>query len=301
MSREARESFGGVGKMRHKWMAILVVMFTTLTTAQEAFKQYDAFKTEAAEWATLSLWTGFLSADAPQSAPLQAQLTNCDADQPRSHAQQPYAPALARTIRVESIRAHKQDSSTPSINVEVLALDDDRHKDSFEAGREALARIREVELLGTPDRETGEPFEHRSLRAEPFGPLPELNTADLTVHALQRVRQAAEDEAAPLAAVADSEAALRQTRDASRTQAQKNRAMKRALKVLQLRVDKAVRQELSWDKSEITVDWPNGLNIALGARGGPNSIAASLPLPLAPPQPVALPAPVAGFGGCAGE
>src|SRR5215210_5577108 len=103
--------------MRHKWTAILVVMFTTLTTAQEALKQYDAFKAQAGTWATLSLWTGFLSTYETPAEPLQAHVTTCQAEQHGSQAQQSYAPALAQTIRRESLRGHKQGPSNPALRV----------------------------------------------------------------------------------------------------------------------------------------------------------------------------------------
>lgn len=260
--------------MRQKWTAILVVMFTTLTTVQEAVKQYDAFKTEASTWATLSLWTGFLNAYEPPSQPLQTHVTTCQAEQLSAQSQQPEARVLARTIRREIATGRRHDTS---LRFAVSVIEDHRASEALEAGRQALASVREVALLDAND-DAEETFKYRAEMRSPAVSLRELHEVEVALHDLGRER--ADD--------AYSQAALRQTRTVTRAQTQKSRAMKRALKTLQTRFDKATRQELSRAKGEFMADLPDGMSMAFG-------------LPLAPPQPVVLPVVMTNSGGCAGE
>lgn len=46
--------------MKHKLLVLLIVMITTLATAQEGLRHFDSLKAEAEAWATSRLLTGFL-------------------------------------------------------------------------------------------------------------------------------------------------------------------------------------------------------------------------------------------------
>jgi hypothetical protein len=293
--------------MRHKWMVIMVVMVTTLTTAQEALKQYEGLKAQAAAWATSGLWTGFLNSYEQPSETLRAQSNTCSVIQPGEESQQSYHPALAQTIRMESVKAHRQEQSARALHPELLPLEDNQHDDHVEAVEQALESAGEVARLA----DTGEPEgagEPGAQAADAIRALPgrqdedEVNLAGHTLRALRLVSFApgrAATDASPLNAAADPEAALRQPRAAApRVQAQKVRAMKKALRLLQLQLDRAARQELS--RAEIETELPDELIMALiAADSDDQSIA--LNLPSAPPQPAALPATMTSVGGCAGE
>ncbi len=278
--------------MRHKWMAALVVTITTLTTAQEAFKQYDGLKTEAAAWATMRLWTGFLGSYTPPDEPYRAQLTTCHVGPTSEEPQQSAAPSLAQTVRSESAGARRQQAANEAPRVELFSLDDDHRSASVEAVREALASVREVELLNA----------HEDREAEGPGEQSDETDVEQASHRLPKVRFASGPvmEAAPLIADADSDEALRQqTRAASRTQAQKARAMKRALRFLQIFRDKAAKQELSRVERESMIELLDGMNMPLDAPAHDAPIVAA-DFPTASPRPFPTPAMTDG-GGCAGE
>jgi hypothetical protein len=293
--------------MRHKWMVMLVVAITTLTTAQEAFRQYDDLKSQAATWATLRLWTGFLNAYTPQDEPFQAQqLTNCSASVPASaQAQRPVATVLDQGINIKSVKSRKQESSGPLARVEVPARDDNHRGDSFATAAKAPDSIKEVALL-TETSGLEEIGEHVDVPAEPVAASDD-SEADSAGHTFAEVRfvsraanrTAAETAPPLLAGDADAGAASRrQTRLASRAQSLKARAMKRALKTLQIQLERTTRQELKI--AEIRIELPHGINTTLRVVGSTNIIAADLP---SSPRPVTLPAlvPVTAAGGCAGE
>jgi hypothetical protein len=298
--------------MRHKWMVIMVVMVTTLTTAQEALKQYDSLRAQAATWATSGLWAGFLNSyaqpaeQAPQS--FRAQAETCSANQPGQQPQPSDRPALAQTIRIEIVKAERPEQPTRTPRAELLPLTSNHREGRAEASRQLGPTAQEVALL-VAAREleaTGELVE------ETAGPIHVLtggqdgNELELAGHTLRTVRvagfapaRAQVTEANPLSAD------LRQTRSdaATRAQAQKVKAMKKALRLLQLQIDRAARQELSRAQRETITGLPYELAMSLVATDeAAGSIAANLPL--APPQPAPLPLSMTGTGasgGCAGE
>jgi hypothetical protein len=291
--------------MRHKWLVILVAMVTTLTTAQEALKQYDGLKAQAAAWATSGLWTGFLNSYDQPSTTLRAQANTYPVIQPSRESQQPDRQALAQTIRIERVKAHGPEQSARAVTAQLLPLEDNHQDGEAQAVKQALESLGEVALLADTSK-LEEPDEQIDERAEPVRALPvrqDENGIDLAGHTLRTVRllslapgRTATD-AGPLTTDADPEAALRQTRAAAR--AQKSRAVKKALRLLQLQLDRAARQELSRAERELTTELAEESVMAFVAVDDDGeSIAVNLP---SPPLPVALPAAMTSSGGCAGE
>lgn len=285
----------------------MVVLVTTLTTAQEALKQYDGLRAEAAEWARLGLWAGLLSSYVPQTEPHRAQPETCSAKPAGERSQQSYQAALAQTLKSEKDRAHGQDQTSSSGRALLSTLADNHRHASVEAITDAAASA--VALLTTArDAELEALGEQISETAESPGALPderdEHDGVAPTVHTLRTVRIAglAADpgatDTASRAAVADSEAALRETH-AARSQAQKVKAIKKALKAIQIQLDRATRQELSRAETEAASESPYEMVPALDAVESASFIAADLPL--APPPPAAFPAVMTVNAGCAGE
>src|SRR5215210_2115291 len=150
--------------MRRKWMTLLVVMITTMTTAQEAFKQYDGLKAQAERWATLRLWTGFLSAYTPQDEPLEAQAFACSAyPAPSEPTQHRVAIAPGHAIEIQSAQDQERHSANHVAPLEALALEDEHRDEAAQAGERASARIEEIALLAEHGddaaQETGEQME----------------------------------------------------------------------------------------------------------------------------------------------
>lgn len=306
--------------MRHKWMVILVVMVTTLTTAQEALKQYDSLKEQAAMWATSGLWAGFLNSSDPAPQTMRPQSETCSMNQPGAEPQPSDRPPFAQTIRIEIVKADGPEQSTrPAARAELLPLAGNHRDARVEAIEQAGPAAREVALL-VAARELEELEELGQRADETDGPIRALAVGrdkkgiDLAGYTWRTVRLAGlapartvTMEAAPLAAGSDHDEALRQTRSAAaaRAQSQKIKTMKKALRLLQLQLDRAARQELSRAERETITELPQELvTVLISADTAVDSIAVNLPP--APQQPAALPATMTfigtgSSGGCAGE
>jgi hypothetical protein len=296
----------------------MVVMVTTLTTAQEALKQYDSLRAQAATWATSGLWAGFLNsyaqpaAQAPQSFRAQAQ--TCSLNQPGQELPYSYRPALAQTIRIEIVKAERPEQPSRVQRAELLPLTANHREGRAEAIRQAGPTDGEVALLVAARELEATPEQVE----ETAGPIHVLtggqdgDELELAGHTLRTVRvtgfapaRAQATEVSPLAAGDDTEAALRQTRSAAaaRAQTQKAKAVKKALRLLQLQIDRAAHQELSRAQRETITGLAYELAMPLVVTDeAAGSIAANLPL--APPQSAPLPLIMTGTGasgGCAGE
>ncbi|HEV2912400.1 MAG TPA: hypothetical protein VGX92_03695 [Pyrinomonadaceae bacterium] len=252
--------------MKHKWMTVLVVVVTTMTTAQEAFKQYDSFRAQTEGLATLRLWTGFLNAYAPQEeaaaeeeeTPAERKAVTCSVNQmpgDASSLHETAAPAVA--IEIRKVENRKQDEAGHFARVLVSALEVEHEGLPDEARTEALEHTGEVALLnrvGGSDDETEEKG-LRDTETEPVNASDDEGDAHVTRRVLREIRfagraaDADQIEAASQERDADTQdrgadspvaPTERSTRAATRAKAK----AKRALRVLQLHLDGAARAEL---------------------------------------------------------
>jgi hypothetical protein len=264
---------------------MLVVMFTTITTAQEALKQYDTLKAQAHEWATLRLWTGYISAYTPQDEPLEAQAVACSvsaAPVENSHSQD--AASQAHSIEAQSASFQKRHAANHVTNVEVSTIEDKHHDDSMEAGESAFESIGELALLAGPsDAEQEAARERASETAETNNPSGNDTEEVSPVRRLREVRFVNRTlsrelaQPAPLASeAAGTDAALRKARAASRADA-KAKALRRAIRIVQIQLERAARVELRTDVRVSGVELPKEINITLPTLINNGSIATDYP------------------------
>jgi hypothetical protein len=245
-------------------MAMLVVMITTLTTGHEALKQYDTLKAQADEWATLRLWTGFLSAYTPQDETLEAQSATCSALPAPVEHERNAALTPRLSIEIQYDVNQNRGASNHVARVEILNHEDGRPEDSVDVDERAVDErasesMEEVAFLAGQDdtrtEETSECVDESTVTASLSDD--ELEGAS-TIDALREVRLISRTvnrelaETAPLAA----EAAQR-SRAASRAEAQaKVKAMRRAVRVIQIRLERASRPELRTKSIDSMIELP---------------------------------------------
>ncbi|HEY6189893.1 MAG TPA: hypothetical protein VIW80_19725 [Pyrinomonadaceae bacterium] len=271
--------------MRHRWMVMLVVLVTTITTAQEALKQYDTLRAQAQGWATLRLWTGFINTYTPQDEMLEAteEVASCPASPAEDeHDLRQDAPAQAQSIEARMTGGQKHDAAGHVASVEASTPEPEHHADSQEATESAFEHTGEVAMLAetvaampveTDDRETepAEPLDSSDDSAEEISAL----------HSLREVRLAGRDRNQELEVIApqaieaaSTDAALHRVRLASRAKA---RAMRRAIRVIQIQLDRAAKAELKTDRRISVVELPSVINTMQRTHESTGSIAALYP------------------------
>lgn len=274
--------------MRHRWMVMLVVMVTTLTTAQEALKQYDGLRAQAQGWATLRLLTGFINAYTPQDDSTEAQaVVTCSASQLRTERAHPLDAPAQEARFLEAQITVKRDAANQLAGVESLIPEAGHHNDSPEVPESEFERIGEVAMLAEtvevlpeePGDDVEEPAEFDDFSddsSEEVATLHTLRDVRHTDRALNRdltvIAPRKSDTASPVAA-------LHKARLASRTEAQlKARTIRRALKVIQIQIEKAAKVELRTDSGDLSVELPNEIVTAQLAPESTGGIAARYPL-----------------------
>ncbi len=276
--------------MRHKWMMALVVLITTVVTAQEAVKQYDDIKEQAGAWATSRLWASFLSTNAPEEELIEEQAVTYSVKEitgDHSPRQETRMPGQVNDIKSISIVQQRARAESHTTRVELPALKDKQHNDPNPAGEAALERISEVALLteqagveaeepGQPETQTTEPDATENDTTENHSIIyAEQREASFNSRTLKRI--SAEES---LLAV-DAATLVPHTITVSEARAQA-RAIKRAIKALQETVDRGRRIELRIIRRERRVETQNGTSMSLRAQINPTSLAATLtdaPLP----------------------
>jgi len=246
---------------------MLVVMVTALTTAQEALKQYDGLKAQAREWATLRLLTGFINAYTPQDESLEAQaVTSCSASQMPSEPSLPLNTPAQGARFLEAQFVVKRDAANQVASVELLTPETEHHNDSREVTEIEFERTGEVarlpETVDVSPEDTGDDVEEATEQVNSSD-----NSAEevATVHTLREVRHTGRSLnpdltviAPPASEAANLDAALHKARVASRAEAQaKVKALKRALKIIQIQVEKAAKVELRTDSRDSSVELSN--------------------------------------------
>jgi len=260
--------------MRHKWMVALVVLITTVVTAQEAIKQYDDLKEQAGAWATSRLWASFLSTNAPEEELIEEQAVTYSVKEitgDHSPRQETRMPGQVNDIKSISIVQQRARAESHTTRIELPALKDKQHNDANPAGEAALERTSEVALLteqaGVESEETGQP---ETQTTEPDSAGGDDTETHSIVHAEQReasftgrtLNRIAAEEA--LLAV-DASTPVPHTNTVSEARAQA-RAIKRAIKALQETVDRGRRIELRIIRRERRVDKQNGTSMSLRAQ-----------------------------------
>jgi hypothetical protein len=250
-------------------MVMLVVMVTTLTTAQEALKQYDGLKAQAREWATLRLLTGFINAYTPPDDSLEAKAATCSASQMTS---EPTLPQDAPAQAARSIEARinlKRDAAAHVAGIEFPTPEAEHHNDSRvvteEIAETGFEHIGEVAMLAeTVDASPEETIDDAEETAEPLNSSDDDSDEVATVHTLREARRTDRALNRDLTVIAPSasdaaklDAALHKTRVASRADAQtKVKVLKRALKVIQIQIEKAAKAELRTSRGVSNVELP---------------------------------------------
>lgn len=295
--------------MKHRWMVMLVVMVTTLTTAQEALKQYDGLKAQARDWATMRLLTGFINAYTPQDDSLESQeVVTCSASQmPSEPSLSQDAPAHARSLEAQIIV--RRDAANHIASVSLLTPETEHHNDSREVTEIEFERVGEVAMLSETvevlPEETDDDVEET---VEMLDSSDDSREEVATVHTLREVRRidrALNHDltvmAPPSSDAANLDAALHKARVASRADAQaKVKAIKRALKVIQIQLEKAAKVELRTDRRDSSVELPGEIGTAQLAPESTGSITARYPL--APQDQITGEAPASpSRGECAAE
>jgi hypothetical protein len=255
--------------MKHKWMAMLVVLVTTVVTAQEAVKQYHDLKAQAGAWATSRLWASLLNNSAPEEKSLEVQPAMCSVKQtPTNPSQETWMPR--QVIVIKGFKDQQRDAASQPIRIELSALEDKHHNDPGEAAADKFERIGEVALLS---EQTGGEAEERSqpeaLTAEPDTATDDavdensIDHAEQEVHVISRILNRAVTE--EVSQVVDASAPSHETRAAFETQA-RLRAIKRAAKALQDNVERGKRIELRIIRRGNPVDRSSPTSISLRAE-----------------------------------
>jgi hypothetical protein len=298
-----------MGKMKHKWMAMLVVLVTTVVTAQEAVKQYDDLKAQAGAWATSRLWASLLNSSAPEEKSLEAQPATCSVKEtPNNPSQETWTPG--QVIVIKGFKDQQRDAASQPIRIELSALEDKHHNDPGEAAADKFEHLGEVALLSEqPGGEAEERSQPEALTAEPETVTDdaadedsinhaERNQAERDVHAVSRISNRAVVEG--VAPVFDSPALVQETRAAFETQA-RLRVIRRAAKALLDNAERGKRIELRILRRGNPADRPSPASISLRAENsyGPQATDFHDALPA---QPVAQPdAGLSPVGTCASE
>lgn len=270
--------------MRHRWMVMLVVMVTTITTAQEALKQYDTLRAQAQEWATLKLWTGFINAYTPQDETLEAEeVASCPASSaPDEHALRQDAPAQTKSLEARMTVGQKRDAADHVASVETSITEAEHHAGSQEATESTFELTGEVAMLAEPGDATPEETDERETEsAEQVDSSDDSDEEISALRALREVRLVGRDPnqeldvvAPPTSEAASHEAALHRARLASRSKA---RAMKRAIRVIQIQLERAAKVELRTDRRVSVIEPPNLINTTQRTHESTSIIAALYP------------------------
>lgn len=298
--------------MRNKWMVVLVVLITTVVTAQEGVKQYDDLKAQAGAWATSRLWASFLSTNAAEEELPREQAVTCYVEEMTGdQSPQQETSATANANDVKSINNAQQQQqragASHTIRIELPALRDKQHNDPNPAGEVALERTGEVARLteqagvdaketGQPEIETTEPdtadgdetddhsIDHAELREASF------ISRTLNNVAAEEALLAADTNTSVPRAIAMSEARA------------KAKAIKKAFKALQDNIDRGRRIELRIIRRERRVEQQNGTSISLRAQISYGPSATDVPAALMTTQIDSQVAPGLGApGACASE
>ena len=271
--------------MRHRWMVMLVVMVTTITTAHEALKQYDTLRSQAQEWATLKLWTGFINTYTPQDETLEAaeEVASCTASPARDeHTLRQDAPAQARSLEARRTGGQKHDAADHVAGMEASTPEAEHHAGSQEATESAFEHTGEVAMLAEPVAATPEETDDRETEpAEPVDSSDDSAEEISALHSLREVRLVGRDRNQELEVIApqaieaaSTDAALHRVRLASRAKA---RAMRRAIRVIQIQLERAAKTELRTDRRVSSVELPNVTNTTRRTHESTGSIAALYP------------------------
>jgi hypothetical protein len=279
---------GGMGKMKHRWMAMLVVLVTTVVTAHEAVKQYDDLKAQAGAWATSRLWASLLNTSAPEEKSLEVQPATCSVKEtPDGHTQGTWT--HGQVVVIKGFNGQQRDASSQLIRIELSALEDKQHSDASEEAADKFERIGEVALLskqsGGEAEESNAP--EAQITAEPDAAQDDTVDESSVVHSEQHVqvisrtlnRAVAEE----VSHVVDARAPVQETRSAFETRMQM-RAIKIAAKALQ-NIERGKRIELRIIKRGDSVDPPRPTSISLRAENISVPLAADFPD--APPSQIA--------------
>lgn len=262
--------------MKHKWTVMLVVLVTTIVTAQEAFKQYDDLKAQAAAWATSRLWASLLSTpSAPEEESPEEQRAACTAQKlPTDNSRQSQSLMSSHANDTGNTNSHEERAAAnQTIKNESDALEDKHHFDTSEATAEPFEQTSEVALLteqsSVEAEEGGQP---EALSAEP-----DTNSAQDDAVDEDSRRYAEQQEAHSISralkhAVAeeisngvDLSVPAQETRALVETRAQA-RAIRRAVKALHDSIDRSKRIELRIIRRERRVDPHDAANISLRAE-----------------------------------
>lgn len=260
--------------MRHKWTVMLVVLVTTIVTAQEAIKQYDDLKEQAGAWATSTLWASFLntSSSAPEEELLEVQTaTSCSVkEMPDDHSHRPETLTLSWVSDIKSINGQQRAETNQNIRIEYSTLKDKQHSDSHETAEETIEQMTEVALLaqhtGAKDVEQSEP---EGEATEPDAARDNDTDDDPIVHAEREASFTSRTLNRVLVEVStlgvDADAPVPQARAAFEARVQA-RAIKRAAKALQDSIDRGRRIELKRIRRGATVDPQNAASMSLRAE-----------------------------------
>jgi hypothetical protein len=253
-------------------MVMLVVMVTTLTTAQEAFRQYDGLKAQARDWATLRLLTGFINAYTPQDDSPDSQGVTCSVNQTPSESSLAHdAPAQDAGFREAQIIV-KRDTSNHVARVALLTPEAEHHSDSLEASEIESEHAGEVAMLAETVEALPEDMDDDvEETTEQHNSSDDNAEEGATVHRLREVRRIDRTlnrdltVTAPTASdTASLDAALHKARVASRTDAQmKVKALKRALKVIQIQLEKAAKVELRTGRGNSRIEQAGEISTSL--------------------------------------
>jgi hypothetical protein len=247
-----------MGNIRHKWIVLMVVLVTTLATAQEAVRQYDGLREQANEWASSRLLASLLNTSAPAEASPEAQttavaatITSCSAEERKdlepSVREQSATLSLHQLIETKSAEARPVAGAATRIALdEIPAPLDRQHVELGEADRETLEAHNEIALLTNKNHEVELPEsldQSEEIEAPERAPVEHDTDYDSSVHAtpemhfINRIITAA----SPRVSETDIEAV--RARAAADALVQ-TRAARKALKVLQERSGRPIRLEL---------------------------------------------------------
>lgn len=286
--------------MKHKWMAMLVVLVTTVVTAQEAVKQYDNLRAQAGAWATSGLWASLLNNSAPEEEQLEVQPATCSVKAtPGAQVQETRTPG--QIIAIKGFNAQQRDAASQPMRIELSALEDKQHSDLNEAAADKFERIGEVALLtehsGVEAEERSQPEAQITTEPDTAEDESSIEHAEQDVHVITRTLNRAVAE--QVSHVVDASVPAQETRAAFETRAQV-RAIKRAARALQ-DVERGKRIELRILRRGNPVAPPSPALISLRAENSYGLQATdfndALPAQLVA-QPDAVLSPV---GTCAGE
>jgi hypothetical protein len=261
--------------MKHKWTVMLVVLVTTIVTAQEAVKQYDDLKAQAAAWATSRLWASLLStSSAPEEESPEEQRADCYAKEPTGDdSRQPQSLMSTHVNDTENINGDERAAVNQTIRSESRALEDKHHFDANEATAETFERTSEVALLTEQSNvEAEEASLPETLSAEQDTTTTQDDAVDedSPVHADQEeahsisraLKRAVAEE---VSTGVDASTPVQETRAAVETRVQA-RAIRRAVKALHDSIDRSRRIELRIIRRERRVDPHNAAHISLRAE-----------------------------------